>query len=61
MICYVTAPGIISSVIAAPPNTWRRSKTQTRLPAVAKYAAYNFYAIYFGFTNDLQRLDRYAL
>src|SRR5207248_7382509 len=32
-------PGKISSVTAAPPRTWRRSRTTTFLPAFARYAA----------------------
>src|SRR6266581_4045642 len=32
-------PGYTSSVTAAPPRTWRRSRTSTRLPARARYAA----------------------
>ena len=32
-------PGTISSVTAAPPSTSRRSRTTTRMPARARYAA----------------------
>src|ERR1043166_6749025 len=33
-------PGNTSSVTAAPPSTYRRSSTSTRLPARARYAAF---------------------
>ena len=33
-------PGKTSSVTAAPPSTYRRSSTSTRLPARARYAAF---------------------
>src|SRR5215470_5153145 len=32
-------PGMISSVTAAPPSTWRRSSTRTFFPPRARYAA----------------------